>query len=858
MLSDQIEKLKKYQFSVTFQNWISALLFLPLAIYFRFIIGTSLILDKDYTAYFRTVWILGTILVFWFIWKWLTADHVLLTGLEKYLAVFFAAACLSTVFSANTSLSLEKLIDISIYIFGIYILLDLKRYPVLWQGMINALLVAAGFSSLLILISAIPWIKLYQLTPSQILYAPTYLFKVLPRLPYSLGFHQSVTAGYLVMILPLAVYQVIQSKNIFWRLIQIVGLLLNMAVLFLTQSRGGLLGFACLILAFVLFYRKEICGFIVNHKILGILGITSLLAAGIGLIFFIGKTRGFSLGDRTVQMRFNQWRIAFQIIRESPWFGSGLGTFGQKYLELRDPLFYPGTFIHAHNQLIQITTELGILGLLSLLVIIWQGIRLLITEQGELPSSSKVSLIALGGLFGVLIPDAIFTNSMIVLLLLYYLVWLLPSGEHLPILGKTKGLSLLSLAAFLLACSSSWILWKIQPYNTALQAAERENWREASTALISALERDPSNPYYLHALAYTEGQIACQAEENVNQALDYFQQSFNTYPNWGIDHTNAAVLYAINGDYQNAADQMEIAVQNFPQSIFYHCLLGDYYSQLDKSEEAVASYGRCIIQSPQLLDTPFWQEDPKRREFIPAVFTQVETDLKNQSDIEIKKILASLYLAVNDVENADNIIQDYLSQNPDDLDGNIIHFKILDAGDDLAAAKEKIEELLFSNPRSSDLWIFKGKLAQQGGMEKDAESAFILGYRLEPSPKKTWILGSYYQDQGDFQAALDLYLNALNSFPSTSLEFSHRIAGRWPIQGEYLSCMPVLRTYDGYFNPALAAAQRVEALDCTLTACIYQKLISLNPTTEEAQTRLDSLACSSEFDLNQCFIDRTR
>ena len=93
MFIDRIKQIKEYQFSITFQSWISTLLFLPLAVYFRFIIGTSLILDKDYTAYSRTVWILSALLLLWFTCKWLTANHLIITGLEKYAAIFLVAAC---------------------------------------------------------------------------------------------------------------------------------------------------------------------------------------------------------------------------------------------------------------------------------------------------------------------------------------------------------------------------------------------------------------------------------------------------------------------------------------------------------------------------------------------------------------------------------------------------------------------------------------------------------------------------------------------------------------------------------------------------------------------------------------------
>ena len=853
MFIDQIEKLKIYQFSEPFQNWFYTLLFLPLALYFRFVIGTSLISDKDFTAFSRSVWILGLVFGLWLLWKWFFDDLVLLTGLEKHIGLFFLIICISTAFSANRSLSLEKLIDISTYIFGVYLLLDLKRSPKLWQGIINALLITAGLSSLLILISAIPWINLYQLTFAQIIVNPIYLLRAIPRLPYSLGLHQSITAGYLVLIMPLTVYQYIQSEKFLWKAIQLFGIALNILVLLLTQSRGGLLGLFFLILASLIIFRNDIWGLYLNNRKLGLLIISSIVLAGIGFFIFIGRSRGFSLGGRTIQMRFDQWRIAIQYIQSKPWFGLGLGTFAQKYLELRDPAFFPGTFVHSHNQLIQTTFELGFLGLASMLLLGWQWIRLSVKEKGSSPASTKVMLIAMGGFFGVLIPDAV-NSAMIILLILFYFVWIFPAEEKLPKVEKSIGLLSMSLIAILLAGSFGWLLWKIQPYDQALRAAGQNDWHKTSTSLITALDRDPSNPYYLHSLAYIEGQIACQEEENINQALDYYQLSFEIFNNWGIDHANAAVLYAISGDYQNAANHMEQAVKNYPQTSTFSCLLGDYYSALSKSEDAIESYVQCIEISPQFLDSPFWQENRHRRDLIPTVITTLEAEIDSQIGGDSNKTMATLYLAANEPETAKRFIQDFLLDYPNDLDGNVIYIKILESMDDLSTAKGLIEKLLKSYPRDSDLWIFKGKLAQQEGYNEEAEHALTLGFRLKPSTESGMNLGQYYLSMGDFETAQEIYSTAFQIIPSSRMnDFSRQVAFRWPFREEYLSCMPMIRTYEDYFSPALNAATDIEDFDCTFTGCIYQKLLNDNSAANEAQFRFDSLSCSEEIDAEYCF-----
>ncbi|MCD6424137.1 MAG: O-antigen ligase family protein, partial [Anaerolineales bacterium] len=822
------QELKNLNFSNSFFLWFSTLFFLPLTLYFRFVIDTSLVINKIFSAYKQTAWILGLVFFLWLLWKWLFDDRLISTGIEKYILAFCLVACISTIFSYNPSLSLERLIDISPYILGIYLLLDLKRFPNLWQGIINALLITAGVSSLLILISTFPWITLYQITPSQILSNPVYLLNILPRLPYSLGLLENVTAGYLVMIIPMGFYQFFQSKNIFWKVLQVMGLFLNLSVLLLTQSRGGLLGLFLMIFTLALFYRKNLVSYIFKNKIRITLTAVPVLTFLVGSIFLLSKTRGFSLVGRTLLIRYEIWLAAFRIFLESPWSGSGLGTFGMKYIEYRDPSDIVTTIIHAHNELIQISAELGILGVICLILIFWQVVRILRQQQEDLPTYSWVILAALGGLFGTLITEALFSSPLIFLLFLFYMVWLIPGGHDYPLPHKGRIYGGLSLVIVLVGIGYGWNIWKIQPYDQALQAAYENNWKGASAAMRTAQKRDPANPYYQHALGFLYGQVACQTGEDVDQALSYYQQSFDTYPNWGIDHANAGVLYAIKGDLKNAALQMEQAVINDPQQSFFSCLLGDYYLQLNEPEQALQSYSRCIVGNPQYLDSPYWQEDKNKIALTQLVIEQAESLLKDREDENMLLNLASLYLANNEIELAGQTVQEYLIENPDDLNGNIIHIKILEYKDDLSTVAGKIKQLLISSPRSVSLWTYQGKLALESADYKEAENAFTIGYRLSPSSYRAWILGNLYQVEGNLPKAQEFYQKALKkTLPHSG--FSQNVAGRWPLPGLYVDCMPKTNTYTEYYYPAYQAAEHLADQDCTQAACIYQQLLLDNP-----------------------------
>ena len=100
--------IKNLQFPKSSLPWLATLSFLPLALYFRFVIGTSLVLYKDLDTYTQTAWILGLIFLLWLIWKWFFDDRFITTGLENIILAFFIASCLSTAFSDSPASALDN------------------------------------------------------------------------------------------------------------------------------------------------------------------------------------------------------------------------------------------------------------------------------------------------------------------------------------------------------------------------------------------------------------------------------------------------------------------------------------------------------------------------------------------------------------------------------------------------------------------------------------------------------------------------------------------------------------------------------------------------------------------------------
>jgi len=443
---------------------------------------------------------------------------------------------------------------------------------------------------------------------------------------------------------------------------------------------------------------------------------------------------------------------------------------------------------------------------------------------------------------------------MIVLLFIFYLVWLLPPKNEHSLPKKTWMLSVLTLVGIILGFGAGWNIWKIKPYHQALIASGQNNWQQASTALLSAQERDPSNPYYQHALGFSTGQVACQTGEGYADAISYYQQALQTYDGWGIDHANLAVIYAAKGDHQNAANQIEMAIDNYPPSAFYKCLLGDYLLQLGETKQALSSYGTCIAENPNYLDTTYWVDDISKKEILPSVIKQAEKTLITMKDDQKLKDLAKLYLASGKVEKANQHIQKYLDGYPDELDGSLIYIEVLLRLDDYQSAGEIVERLLLSHPRDPYLWSYQGKIDLETNHKQLAEHAFNLSNQLDSQTSTAWLSGQLYQSQGKLDEAYKLYQKALADLYPIS-EFSRDVAYRWPLKGIYVDCMPEIISYTEYIYPAINTAQNLEPLDCVQAACIYYQLLQKVPTNEEVIIRFEQLPCSDALNLGQCFFN---
>ena len=172
----------------------------------------------------------------------------------------------------------------------------------------------------------------------------------------------NVLAGFLIMVIPLAL--TLKKRVLF--------LPPMLLALILTESLGGLIG---LFLVLILYYCLR--GKIYTKKI--IFFTVSIITALILIILFI-RSNASSQHTRplfSLSMRWAYWKQTLGIIMKSPISGAGLGNFDLRFTR------------YAHNSYLEIWAEMGILGLISFLWLVFVSFAACLQNLRAQPSASR-------------------------------------------------------------------------------------------------------------------------------------------------------------------------------------------------------------------------------------------------------------------------------------------------------------------------------------------------------------------------------------------------------------------------------------------------------------------------------------
>lgn len=232
----------------------------------------------------------------------------------------------------------------------------------------------------------------------------------------------NMLATYLVLTAPF-IWSYLKKRNISssGRVIAIIGSVVSAACTVLTWSRGGWLGLIAAAIVYALVnYRYTLKYFLIG-------AVSS--PVWIGLLPSNITSRFASIGnlaDSSTYYRLFTWKGSLRMLADH--FASGIGV-GQSAFSQIYPLYaYVGNEItaHSHNLYLEIAVELGIMGLLVFLAVIFmtaqRGFGCIKYNSADRTAISGVSA-AMAGVFGVLVHgmfDYVWYNYRV-----FFMIWVM-------------------------------------------------------------------------------------------------------------------------------------------------------------------------------------------------------------------------------------------------------------------------------------------------------------------------------------------------------------------------------------------------------------------------------------------------
>ncbi len=184
-------------------------------------------------------------------------------------------------------------------------------------------------------------------------------------------------AGYLEMAIPLSLGMMLTRIDRGKKIILGYGVVLMIVALVMTLSRGGWIGFsvslalALFLLAKKGYYSKTFISFsifgLIIVSILAVIGATSIINR-------ISQTEEAVNKPISYNFRVKLWLGSLEIIKENPFLGTGLGTFGSAFPKYR-PRNTDQLNIWTHNDYLQAISEMGIFILPIILWIIFVTLK---------------------------------------------------------------------------------------------------------------------------------------------------------------------------------------------------------------------------------------------------------------------------------------------------------------------------------------------------------------------------------------------------------------------------------------------------------------------------------------------------
>jgi len=535
-------------------------------------------------------------------------------------------------------------------------------------------------------------------------------------------------------------------------LLFLAAILIMLSVMKVTHTRGAYVGLA--VSFFILFLLVVVLAGSKKVKIYSLTAIAVMFIL-IPLVFIYSKSNlvqnnsilrtitQISAKTPTFQTRLISWQTAFRDFPHHPLLGTGWGNFAITFDKYFDPKFYSYTtgetyFDRAHNNLIEIMSTSGLLGLLAYLSIFVVAYYYLIKglKRGQIKVPDFILLTCL--IIGYFIQNLVVFDSLVtylaLMITLAYIYWLSNKDEVVEYTSKELdnkeiitwlAAGLIMLVIIFQYNIKPWLMLdetikgqlafsrgdtlagieayqKAESYNTVLN-------RDSRSSLINLISANPT--------------ILSKLDNNkAKEALDFM-----------IKMAEANVTY----NPHDSMMQMQLANILNTASIFYTDNASQFYYYSDRSLEAI---DKSIAASPGRVTIYFTkaQIHITRNEKDKAIETLKDALALNPGYNEPRCLLAKVYIYYSQLAEGYQVMDQCLDMGgsgslaPADFVKTLINF-YSDKKD--YPRLIKLYEKLTSLESDAKIWVNLARLYADQGQTDQAITAANKASELDPTLK---------------------------------------------------------------------------------------------------------------------------
>ncbi|MBR5454112.1 MAG: O-antigen ligase family protein [Clostridia bacterium] len=308
---------------------------------------------------------------------------------DKFIAVFMGLILFGGLVSVNPDGSLPSALMMICLMLGYFITVNLINTAELLKRITGAVVSSA------VIVSIIGICQYFLGETSQIWQDMNMFADISGRVTSTFG-NPNILAEYIIMVFPVAAAFFFSSQGGRGRFNSFLGCIALFSCLILTWSRGGWLGLIIGMLIFFIFMTRKT--------------VTFLFFAGISLPFlplvipdsvWNRFTSIGNLADSSTSYRVHIWEASLNMLRDC--FGSGIGIGEAAFSEVYPLYAYAGVenAPHSHNLFLQISLELGIIGITVFTVIMLIFMKNCISRAIN-TYERRTRLLILGGMCGIL------------------------------------------------------------------------------------------------------------------------------------------------------------------------------------------------------------------------------------------------------------------------------------------------------------------------------------------------------------------------------------------------------------------------------------------------------------------------